>query len=184
MSVHRFGLVYRPVLTGLFALCTAVLVATVMLRPQPAPAQDPTVLGVHDAWIAYKIVEGGHPVCYMASTPVKAEGNYTRRGDIFALITHRPAQNARNVFEYKTGYPYRPESTVALTIDGRGFTLFTVDERAFARDSATDDAIAQAVREGLEMVVVGTSARGTRTTDTFSLRGSNAAYQAITAACR
>lgn len=148
-----------------------------------AQAADPRLLGEYSAWQAYVFMEGSNKVCYMASKPTKAEGNYTQRGDIFALVTHRPAEGSKNVFSYITGYPYKPGSDSKLKIDSTGFTLFTQDETAWAPDSATDNKIADMIKKGSKMVVKGVSSRGTETTDTFSLKGSSAAYDAITKEC-
>ena len=148
-----------------------------------ALASEPKLISAHDAWSAYSFKENGNIVCYMASEPIKAEGNYTRRGKIYALITHRPAEGSRNVFSYITGYPYKEGGNAVLSIDGETFNLFTQDESAWAPDSDMDNRIAQAVRKGSKMTVKGTSSRGTATTDTFSLKGSTAAHDAITKAC-
>jgi hypothetical protein len=69
-------------------------------------------------------------------------------------------------------------------VDGRNaFTLFTHDETAWAYDE--DDAkLVTAMKAGSEMVVVGTSSRGTRTTDTYSLMGFTNAHEAITGECQ
>lgn len=144
---------------------------------------EPRVLSVHGDWTAYTFQENGNKVCYIASQPIKAEGNYTRRGDIFALITHRPAEDSQNVFSYVTGYTYRPNSEVDVSIDGKKFTLFTQNDMAWTVDDQTDARLADAVRKGSRMTVKGTSARGTLTTDTFSLRGSSAAHDAISREC-
>lgn len=149
----------------------------------PAFANQPTVLSSHNAWTAYTFKEGNGTVCYVASQPTKAEGNYTKRGEIFALITHRPVENTRNVFSYIAGYDYKPGSEVTLTIDNQTFNLFTHKDMAWAKDTDTDNKIADAIRRGSSMVVKGTSARGTLTTDTYSLRGSGASHDAINRAC-
>lgn len=149
-----------------------------------AQAAEPRSLGKHGDWEAYVFLEGGNKVCYMASKPSDARGDYTRRGDIFALITHRPADGTRNVFSYVTGYPYQAGSDATLTIDNnQRITLFTEGETAWAADAATDNRIAEQIRRGSRMVVRGTSSRGTQTTDTFSLRGSGAAHDAISREC-
>jgi hypothetical protein len=54
---------------------------------------------------------------------------------------------------------------------------------AWAADGAADLALSQAVRNGSKMVVTGESSRGTKTTDTYSLKGSTKAYEAISKAC-
>lgn len=148
-----------------------------------AGAAEPRSLGKYSDWEAFVFMEGDNKVCYMASQPKKAEGNYTRRGDIFALVTHRPAEGTKNVFSYITGYPYKPGSDATVRIDSNTYTLFTQDETAWAPDAATDNKIADAIRRGSRMVVTGTSSRETVTTDTFSLKGSSAAHDAISREC-
>ena len=88
-----------------------------------AMAQTPTLIGNYGDWAAYSFTENGNKVCYMVSQPTKAQGNYTKRGDIFALVTHRPAENTKNVFSYITGYTYKSGC------NGRG--LFNQPARKF-----------------------------------------------------
>jgi cysteine synthase len=120
----------------------------------------------------------------MAASPDKMEPAGRKRDDILgAMITHTPGENARNTFNYVAGYPYKAASEVKVTVGDQTFTLFTQEDRAWAPDQATDDSIATAIKKGSKMVVKGTSARGTLTTDTFSLKGSGDAYAAISKAC-
>jgi hypothetical protein len=149
----------------------------------PALAAESHLLGTHGDWTAYVLIEDGSKVCYMASRPQKEEGNYTQRGEIFALVTHRPAEGTNNVFSYTTGYPYKSGSDANVAIGNKNFTLFTQDETAWAPDAETDNRLVQAIRAGSEMIVKGTSSRGTVTTDTFSLKGSAVAHAAISKEC-
>ena len=162
----------------------ALVVSTVSLLVADAgSAQDVTVIGTHGAWIAYSYQEDSGIVCYMASEPTKAEGNYTRRGDIFALVTHRPGENSIDVVSIVAGYPYQENSDVNVSIGSRSFELFTHGERAWTRDESSDKDMVQAMIRGNTMVVKGTSGRGTLTTDTYSLRGFTAAHRDISQAC-
>lgn len=163
----------------LMAGCAAAIVAL----PTVAQASEPQLLSTHGDWSAYTFKENGNKVCYMASTPRKAEGNYTKRGEIYALITHRPAENTKDVFSYIAGYDYKVDSDVKLKISSKEFTLFTQDDTAWAPDSETDRDLAKSVKGGSTMIIRGMSRRGTKTTDTFSLKGSTAAYKAISKAC-
>ncbi len=169
-----------PMTMAAFAVALGALLC---MGSSPARAQDPTLLGTYGAWSAYAFKEGGNKICYMASTPEKAEGNYSKRDEVFALITHRPAEGTTNVFSYITGYPYKPGSDARVKIGGTAFTLFTQDETAWAPDAETDNRLAKAVRAGSKMVVTGTSKRGTLTTDTFSLKGSSSAHDRISKEC-
>jgi len=146
-------------------------------------ASEPKLIGTFGDWSAYKFLENGNNVCYMASQPKTDVGNYTRRGDIFALITHRPAEKTRDVFSYIAGYPYKNDSDVTIQVNGKTFKLFTQDETAWTPDAEGDLALSRAIRAGSKMIVKGMSKRGTKTTDTYSLKGSSKAYSAISKAC-
>lgn len=151
----------------------------------PAHAKNvkPRLLIEDGDWKAFVLVEGGQKVCYMVSQPTKEEGKYSSRGDIYALVTHRPAEGTNDVFSYIAGYSYKDGAEVKLTIDGRSFKLFTQGDTAWAEDAATDKKISASIRSGSKLVVQGTSSRGTATTDTFSLKGSGGAYKAISKEC-
>lgn len=162
----------------------AAFVLSTMLCVSSAQAEEPKLLSTHGDWTAYAFKEGAGTVCYMASSPKKSQGNYKKRDQIFALVTHRPAENTKNVFSYIAGYTYQSGSDVEMTIDGQKFTLFTHKDMAWAKDAETDNKITTAIQKGSKMVVKGKSARGTDTTDEFSLKGTGAAHDAINKACK
>ena len=49
-------------------------------------------------WSAFAEGEGKNLACMAVSKPKKAEGDYSRRGDVFAIVTHLPGQNKWNEF--------------------------------------------------------------------------------------
>ncbi|MBI4032055.1 MAG: hypothetical protein HY370_10300 [Proteobacteria bacterium] len=169
--------------TEFFRIALLVALAALLFDTPQAMADEPRLIETSGDWSAYVFMEEGKKVCYMASQPKKAEGDYTRRGDIFALITHRPGESTKDVFSYITGYSYKPGSDVTVTIDSNKFTLFSQDDTAWASDASTDGKISQSIRKGSKMVVKGMSSRGTQTTDTFSLKGSGSAHDAISKEC-
>lgn len=156
---------------------------SIFLVTGSAQAQDPKLTGTYGDWSTYTFSENGKKVCYMASQPKTAEGNYTRRGEVFALITHRPSEGSKNVFSYITGYTYKTGSETDVKVDNKTFELFTQDDTAWTPDAATDNRLAAALRAGTKMVVKGVSSRGTATTDAFSLKGSTKAHAKISSDC-
>ncbi len=166
---------------GIVPVC--VLISGLFLGVSSARADEPRLVATQGEWSAYVFEENGGKVCYMAARPKSDEGDYQKRGDIFAHITHRPGSGAKDVFSYLAGYTYKRDSRVAVKIDGKSFDLFTDGETAWAEDSATDAAMSRAIRGGSRMVVTGTSSRGTPTTDSFSLKGSSKAYEIISREC-
>jgi len=137
----------------------------------------------HGAWSVFFDKEKGGMTCYMAATPEKETGDYTKRGNTYTMVAHDKLGKAFHTVSVTAGYPYKESSEVSLTISGSTFTLFTDKDTAWARDAKTDRAIVNAMRAGSKMTVVGYSMRGTKTVDTYSLSGSTAAHNAINAAC-
>lgn len=147
-------------------------------------AQTQGFIDNFDDWNAFSETENGKPLCYMASLPQKAEGDYTQRGDTYVMITHRPAEKTAGEISIRAGYSYKEGSEVEARIDsGQPFKMFTDGGFAWARDAKTDRALIAAMKVGGTMIVKGSSARGTLTTDTYSLTGFTAAYGAISKAC-
>ena len=134
-------------------------------------------------WTAFAEGEGKNLACMAVSKPKKAEGNYSRRGDIFAIVTHLPGQNKWNEFSIVAGYNFQPNSNPDVTIGDMKFQLFTSGSRAWSFSPSEDDKIVKYLKNSMKMKVVGTSSRGTITNDTYSLVGFSKAYQKINEAC-
>lgn len=176
--------VSRPVplraAAGIAALTAALTVAAAV---EPASAAEPKLLGNHRDWAAYMFEESGKKVCYASSVPKSSEPKAARRGSIYTLVTHRPAENALDVISVVVGYPLRKGSEITVEVDNKKFMLFTDGETGWGRDAETDKALAQAIKAGSKMVIKGVSQRGTNTADTYSLAGAGAAIDAINEAC-
>lgn len=149
----------------------------------PSVAQGIERIGDYGGWSAYQFVENGQTTCYMASAPSKDEGDYTNRGKIYARVTHRPAENTKDEVSLLAGYTYLDKSFATATIGNKTFDLFTDKDTAWAPDATTDSQLVRAMKAGQNMVVRGTSSRGTDTKDTYSLIGFTKAYNAISKAC-
>ena len=135
-------------------------------------------------WSAFAEGEGKNLACMAVSKPKKAEGNYSRRGDVFAIVTHLPGQNKWNEFSIVAGYNYQPNSNPDVTIGDMKFQLFTSGSRAWSFSPSEDEKIVKFLKNSMKMKVVGTSSRGTITSDTYSLVGFSKAYQKINEACK
>lgn len=146
-------------------------------------APEPKSIGRFEDWSAVTFKEQGNLVCYITSEPLKEEGDYTKRGRVYALVTHRPANDSFDVVTFITGYTYQDGSDVTVKIDDQSFTLFTNKNGAWAMDSDTDRKLVEAMVKGRKMTVRGVSSRGTETTDTYSLMGFSRAYRTINEAC-
>ncbi len=154
-----------------------VLAFTAVLGTIPAHAE---FLGTFGDWEAHWNAEGAAKVCYAATTPTKSAGNYTKRGKIFLLVSHRPADKTLGFVSLEAGYTYKQDGNITAQIGGTSYPMFASGDMAFAFE---DKPLVQGMIRGADLTIVGYSARGTKTTDTFSLKGFTAAYNAASKAC-
>ena len=82
------------------------------------------------------------------------------------------------------GYNYKTNSNPEIIIDQKKFQLFTSGSRAWSFSPSDDEKIIKFLKKSMKMKVIGTSSRGTITTDMFSLRGFSKAFQKINEACK
>lgn len=164
----------------LSALAVALILASPAVRAQTS---QPKPLSTHGGWSAFSFEENRAPVCYMISRPQKSEGRYRTRGEVFAMVTHRPQEDSLDVVSITAGYTYQANSRVTVRIGNQRFTLQPNGDMAWTTTPEDDRKLAAAIRAGSTMIVEGTSSRGTATKDTFSLTGTGAAYKAISDAC-
>ena len=164
--------------------CLFLSMLSVFCYISQSVAAAPQVLGEYGDWIAYYYRDSSGPVCYMASTPKMDEGKYTKRGDIYVVVTHRPKEKSYNVVNINAGYTYKVASETILKIGAQTFKMFTNGDKAWAFNEKDDKAIVEAMKRGSRMIVNGTSSKGTKTKDTYSLNGFSSAYKAISSKCK
>jgi len=140
-------------------------------------------LGGAQGWQAYLDNAKGQKVCYLIGEPSKSEPGNAKRAKIFASVTHRPHDKISNEVSFNAGYLFKEGSDAELTVDNKKFELFTNKDAAWARDAATDKALVEALAKGKQAVIKGVSARGTATSDTYTLAGFAQALGEIDKAC-
>lgn len=91
---------------------TTIVFVCVLTFAGLVQSKVPELIGEYDDWAAYSYKDGKGIVCYMASTPKKDEGKYSKRGDIYVIVTHRPAEKSFDVVNFVAGYTYKNGSQV------------------------------------------------------------------------
>lgn len=176
---------------ALFAvLAVAPVAASAQAQGQGQTAVQARSLGVFDAWSAWEHGEQAAKVCYLSATPASSQTRPpgVRRGEVRVTIGHRPGSNARDEVSFQAGYPIKSDRNVVAGVDRtRNFEFSrrvpSNPEIIWSRDVATDRALVAALRTGRELVINGTSQRGTTTTDVFKLDGFARALDAANRAC-
>lgn len=122
---------------------------------------------------------------------VNADGTAARDASGAAVF-----RKVRNEVQTLVGYPMQPTSDSQLhsaVIDGQSYAMKSIaddpstsiadSEAAWLASTGDEAGFVAAMKKGSKLVVNGTSARGTKTTDTYSLSGVTAAMNAIDQAC-
>lgn len=166
-------------------LNTKAFAALVLALALAAPAfgQSVRILGDHNRWSAYATTESAGRICFALSTPTSVEPRPDGYGEAHFYITHRPAEGVRTEINFVAGYDFAPDTPAVLSVGGQNFALFTRGDAAWLSDPAQTDAAVQAIRAGSTMTIEGTSERGIKIRQVFSLSGATAASRSIDAAC-
>ena len=159
------------------AVCVVVALVTT-----PAIAQEVKLLQKYNDWAAY-MSEGSPKVCFAVSQPRDSSPKNVRRGPIYFYVSHYPSDKITGEISVKMGYPLAAGSKVTVTIGNDKFELFTKDEGAFLEKPEDEAKLIGALKAGSSMAIQGRSARGTTTTDTYSLSGTTDAIDRITKEC-
>jgi len=152
-----------------------------------APAfAEPVQMLIEKDWGAYRYDNDDSRICFVSSVPTKSKGKYDpeNRGDIRVFVSHGPGKAERDVVQVIAGYRYKAQSDVTLSIDGKSFKLFTLEDRAYAESEEDDRRIIVQMKRGNKMTIIGTSSRGTKTTDTYSLSGFTKTKAVIDKTCK
>jgi len=161
---------------------TIIASAAVFLAAVNAAAET-RLISKHADWDATLRTAGKQRVCYISSLPKKSKGKYKTRGEVSVIVAHWPRRKRWAEVTVNAGYPFKAKSEVVIRIAGADHRLFTAGQQAYAY-KGEDAKLVGAMRAGASMIIVGVSKKGTRTIDTYSLKGISAALKAIDAQCR
>lgn len=169
--------------TGGLALGLAVMVS--MSFAPTAQAQQATELGTFNAWTAWQATDASGVMCYISSQPQKSEPAGANRDPIHFMIIHRKGLGTKNEVQTLIGYPFNATAANAsAAVDGKSYPMVTEGSAGWLASTGDETGFVSAFKAGNQMVVRGTSQRGTNTVDTYSLSGATAAMNAIDAACK
>lgn len=161
-----------------------ILLSLTVLALLATPAQAETNLGTFSSWTAWEDSDPNGKICYISAKPSDWQPRNVIRDPIHFLVTHQKGGAVHNEVSTIIGYQFDNAITATATIDGKSFDMITDKSHAWLAANANNAIVVAAMRAGSELVMVGTSSRGTRTTDTYSLKGVTAALTKIDAACK
>ncbi len=138
-----------------------------------AGGAQPSLLGQYGDWGAYTASPGGKKLCFALAKPASSETTPPNRprNPSYMFISSRPADKVSNEVSIIIGYPFKPNADATAEVGTTSFALYTQQDGAWIKNAAEESHMIDAMRAGQNAVIKGISAKGTKTTDTFSLRG-------------
>ena len=179
--------------TALFRICLALLavsafsVSAAAQQKKPAnPTDQAVLLGQFGEWGAYRAAPGGKKVCFALSKPTSAtsEPAGRSRDPAYAFVSTRPAEKVKNEVSVIVGYPQKPGHDATAVIGTATYPMYTQNDGAWVKNAAEEAQMVETMRKGSDFVVKSESARGTKTTDTYSLKGIAQALDKVADECK
>jgi len=161
-------------------------------KPQPGPAiaaaggVEPTLIGQFGTWGAYAAAPNGKRVCFALAQPSSSKTNPPNRprDPAYAFVSTRPAEKVVNEVSVMIGYTLRTGSESSLDVGGTSFAMYTQGDGLWIKNAAEEERMVETMRRSSNFSIKGVSAKGTETTDVFSLKGLSQALDKIAHDCR
>jgi hypothetical protein len=146
----------------------------------------PTLLGQYGEWGAYTASPGGKKVCFAIAKPTSSQTNPPDRprNPTYMFISSRPAEKVSNEVSIIIGYPFKPGSEASAAVGSISYALYTQQDGAWIKNAAEEAQMVDAMRAGQSAMVKGVSAKGTQSSDTFSLKGLAQALDRVGQECK
>ncbi|MGB8896445.1 MAG: invasion associated locus B family protein [Pseudolabrys sp.] len=178
---------------SLFRICVTLLAVSALnasasaQQKKPAnPTDQAVLLGQFGEWGAYRATPGGKKICFALSKPTSAtsEPAGRSRDPSYVFVSTRPTEKVRNEVSVIVGYPQRPGHDATAAIGSATYSMYTQNDGAWVKNAAEETQMVETMRKGSDLVVKSESSRGTKTTDTYSLKGIAQALDKVAEECK
>jgi hypothetical protein len=151
-----------------------------------AGSAEPTLIGQFGTWGAYTATPNGKKVCFALAKPSASKTNPPNRprDPAYAFVSTRPAEKVSNEVSVMIGYTLKPGSESTLEVGGAAYAMYTQGDGLWIKNAAEEERMVDAMRKAADVTVKGVSAKGTETTDTFSMKGLAQALDKLAQDCK
>ena len=158
---------------------------TIKPAARPGDGADPVLVGQYGTWGAYMAAPKGEKVCFALAKPTSSKTDPPKRprDPVYAFVSTRPAEKVVNEVSVMIGYTLKPGSDSTLEVGGANYAMYTQGDGIWIKNAAEEGRMVEAMRRSANAVVKAVSAKGARSTDTFSLRGLSQALDKVAQDC-
>jgi invasion protein IalB len=151
----------------------------------PVPG-EPMLLAQFDAWGAYAAMPNGKKVCFALAKPVTTSTVPPNRPrePAWMFVSSRPSEKVKDEVSVIFGYPLKSNTDANIEVLGGNYAMTTQADGAWVKNPADEPKLVETMRKGRDLTVKGTSAKGTVSTDVYSLKGLAQALDKVGHECR
>ena len=160
--------------------------AAAQQKKPPSPTDQAVLLGQFGEWGAYRATPGGKKICFALSKPtsVTSEPSGRTRDAAYAFVSTRPSEKVKNEVSVIVGYPQKAGHDAIAAVGPSTYAMYTQNDGAWVKNAAEEPQMIEIMRRGSDLVVKSESAKGTKTIDTYSLKGIAQALDKVAEECR
>ena len=177
---------FRTLIFLILSCLCAVSASAQQKKAAASPTDQAVLLGQFGDWGAYRASPGGKKICFALSKPTSAKMEPTgrNRDAAYAFVSTRPSEKVKNEISVIVGYPQKPGHDATATIGPATYPMYTQNDGAWVKNAAEEAQMVDTMRRGADLVVKSESGRGTKTTDTYSLKGMAQALDRVAEECK
>lgn len=159
-------------------ILAAVTLVSAAVCSSANAAEKPVQLRVSNDWAAYsRQTPDGH-VCYAMTKMSSSSPKNLRRDPAYLLVNIWPGRKDSTEVQIVPGYSFKKGADLTASVDRLSVQLFSKESggetSAWVKRLSDEDRLIRAMKHGSSLQVSGVSSRGTKITDTFSLKGISA----------
>ncbi|NJL07863.1 MAG: hypothetical protein HC900_06060 [Methylacidiphilales bacterium] len=143
----------------------------------------PELLAKFSDWAAFVSQTPNTRICYALSQPKDRQPASLKRDPGYLFISHRPGEGVRNEVSAMVGFPLK-EDDAELQVGNVMFVMTAKDDNVWIKNPAEEPRLIEAIRQGRDLTIKGTSRRGNKSTDRYSLKGASDALDRIAQECK
>jgi hypothetical protein len=159
-----------------------------LLLAAPSQAAEPAnVLGVFQNWKAFSTGSGDSLTCFAMSEPRASQPKTPKRANVYLMVSDWPGRKIKGEPEIAVGTSFKAGAAVTLGVGEERFDFFSRNDgkvgTAWLKNLPDGPKLTDALSGGVSAVARGTSAKGQKLVDTYSLAGFPEAMAKVHAAC-
>ena len=107
-----------------------------------------------------------------------------QRDAVLCLRLDASGREGKNEVSVIVGYPQKPGHDATATVGSANYVMYTQNDGAWVKNAAEEAQMVDAMRKGSDLVIKSSLPHGTKTTDTYSLKGVAEALDKVAAECK